>query len=347
MASIGKNIKRLRMEKGITQEAFAKTINVSRQAVSSWETGRTQPDIEMLGVLSETLGVSTEELIYGESHSLETDVKTINETGENPKLLSLLYILISIINIVPVVMLLIKEANTVPIFIKYLPNLMYPVYALAFSFLFISFADKINTLKKLVISFNYALPLITLSFANKAEIFKRFGETSYHSFVAYILLAVNMALIVYTLYCGFSKKTEDVSCNPMELTLKKVLRIASVSAFYIGWISAITFTLVEKYPSISGFFSEIIDFYTGEGLLGTVFLVLPVSSVITGVLMVLFREKLTSLGKGVIFIGNIMMAVTFFAANFNNTAMIIILASDAVLIAVSSLFLFSKKDNKV
>lgn len=301
----------------------------------------------MLGVLSETLGVSTEELIYGESRSLKTDVEITNETGEKPKLLSLLYMLISIINIVPVVMLLAKEANTVPIFIKYLPNLMYPVYALVLSILFISFADKINTLKKLVVSFNYALPLIALRFANKAEILKRFGETPYHSFVAYILLAVNMALIVYTLYCGFSKKTEDVSCNPVELTLKKVLRIASVSAFYIGWISAIVFTLVEKYPSISDFISDVIDPYTGEGLLGTVFLVLPVSSIISGVLMVLFRKKLTPLGKGVIFIGNIMMAVTFFAANFNDAAVIIILASDAVLVAVSSLLLFSKKDNKV
>ena len=73
MASIGKNIKRLRMEKGITQEAFAKTINVSRQAVSSWETGRTQPDIEMLGSLSEALGVSIEELIYGERRNIKID----------------------------------------------------------------------------------------------------------------------------------------------------------------------------------------------------------------------------------------------------------------------------------
>lgn len=73
MANIGKNIKRLRMEKGVTQEAFAKTINVSRQAVSSWETGRTQPDIEMLGSLSEALEVSIEELIYGERRNTKID----------------------------------------------------------------------------------------------------------------------------------------------------------------------------------------------------------------------------------------------------------------------------------
>lgn len=73
MSKIAYNIKRLRTAKGITQEAFAKTVNVSRQAISSWETGRTQPDIEMIGTLAEALGVSIEELIYGEKRNVKTD----------------------------------------------------------------------------------------------------------------------------------------------------------------------------------------------------------------------------------------------------------------------------------
>ena len=73
MANIAVNIKRLRLQKGITQEAFAKSVNVSRQAISSWETGRTQPDIEMLGVLADSFGVSIEELIYGEKRNVKID----------------------------------------------------------------------------------------------------------------------------------------------------------------------------------------------------------------------------------------------------------------------------------
>lgn len=73
MSKIAYNIKRLRTAKGITQEAFAKTVNVSRQAISSWETGRTQPDIEMIGTLSDALGVSVEELIYGEKRNVKID----------------------------------------------------------------------------------------------------------------------------------------------------------------------------------------------------------------------------------------------------------------------------------
>ncbi len=79
---ISKNLKRLRSEKGITQEQLAEMLFISRQSVSSWENDRTQPDIEMLGKLSEVFGVSLEELIYGKKRntSLETEKPNYNTT---------------------------------------------------------------------------------------------------------------------------------------------------------------------------------------------------------------------------------------------------------------------------
>ena len=65
MAKISGNIKRFRTEKNMTQTELAEKLFVTRQTVSSWETGRTQPDIEMLAALAEALGVPIEELIYG------------------------------------------------------------------------------------------------------------------------------------------------------------------------------------------------------------------------------------------------------------------------------------------
>lgn len=73
MAKIAKNIKSFRADSGLSQEALAEKINVSRQTVSSWETGRTQPDIEMLETLSLTFGVSVEELIYGKRNRVGLD----------------------------------------------------------------------------------------------------------------------------------------------------------------------------------------------------------------------------------------------------------------------------------
>lgn len=65
MNDIMKNIKRLRQKRGLTQEELAGKLHVTRQAVSNWETGKNQPDIELLKSLAETLEVDVTELLYG------------------------------------------------------------------------------------------------------------------------------------------------------------------------------------------------------------------------------------------------------------------------------------------
>lgn len=82
MAKISKNIKRLRSEKGLTQDLLAERLCISRQAVSSWENDRTQPDVDMLEKLSEVFGVSIEEIIYGKKRNttLETEKQSYNNT---------------------------------------------------------------------------------------------------------------------------------------------------------------------------------------------------------------------------------------------------------------------------
>lgn len=62
---VGKNIKKAREEKGLTQEAMAEMLSVTRQAVSNWENEKTQPDVETLDRIAQTLGVDIERLIYG------------------------------------------------------------------------------------------------------------------------------------------------------------------------------------------------------------------------------------------------------------------------------------------
>ena len=72
MNKVNTMIKLLRTEKGINQEQLAEQLHVTRQAVSGWETGKTQPDIEMLTKMAEYFGVSVEQLIYGKEYSKET-----------------------------------------------------------------------------------------------------------------------------------------------------------------------------------------------------------------------------------------------------------------------------------
>ena len=62
---IGKNIKTFREQKNISQLELAEKLNVTRQAVSNWEMGKTHPDIETLHKISDILEISIDELIYG------------------------------------------------------------------------------------------------------------------------------------------------------------------------------------------------------------------------------------------------------------------------------------------
>ena len=68
MNKVATTIKVLRIEKGINQEQLAEQLHVTRQAVSSWETGKTQPDIEMLKQIAEYFDVDLERLIYGREY---------------------------------------------------------------------------------------------------------------------------------------------------------------------------------------------------------------------------------------------------------------------------------------
>ena len=64
MNNVGKNIKKLRKEKNITQDQLAEQLHVTRQAISNWEIGKTQPEIETLSAMAEYFEVTVEELIY-------------------------------------------------------------------------------------------------------------------------------------------------------------------------------------------------------------------------------------------------------------------------------------------
>lgn len=58
---IGEKIKKLREEAGMSQEALAEKMGVTRQAVSKWENDLSMPDMQNLLKLSALFGVSMEE----------------------------------------------------------------------------------------------------------------------------------------------------------------------------------------------------------------------------------------------------------------------------------------------
>lgn len=61
--SLGEVLKSHRMRCGMTQELVAQRVGVSRQAVSKWETGLSEPSTSNLLALADLFGVSAEELL--------------------------------------------------------------------------------------------------------------------------------------------------------------------------------------------------------------------------------------------------------------------------------------------
>jgi DNA-binding XRE family transcriptional regulator len=61
--SFAENLKQLRKERGLSQEALAELLDVSRQAVSKWEQGEGYPEVEKLLYLAQTLNISLDALM--------------------------------------------------------------------------------------------------------------------------------------------------------------------------------------------------------------------------------------------------------------------------------------------
>jgi len=62
----GAMIKRIREDRGMTQQQLSEKLAVSDKAISRWETGRGYPDISLIEPLAEALGISIIELFSGE-----------------------------------------------------------------------------------------------------------------------------------------------------------------------------------------------------------------------------------------------------------------------------------------
>lgn len=112
----------LRKEKELTQSAVAEKLDVSRQAISRWESGVALPSTDNLKCLGALYGVPVDYLINEETEwvNSESDNKKENEDRRNHKKLSRgIVACISVVLIVIVVsciaIFLREETETIPI----------------------------------------------------------------------------------------------------------------------------------------------------------------------------------------------------------------------------------------
>lgn len=77
---LGKNIKRLRLERKLTQEILAEFLGVTFQSVSNWERGESYPDITMLPEIAGFFKVSVDELLG--VHKSENEHEIVSKIAE-------------------------------------------------------------------------------------------------------------------------------------------------------------------------------------------------------------------------------------------------------------------------
>ncbi|MBR6366080.1 MAG: helix-turn-helix transcriptional regulator [Lachnospiraceae bacterium] len=88
-ALIGENIREVRVEKGLSQEALAERCGFSNTTLSSYENGRREPSLSTIAKIAHGLGVSIDRLYYGD----ESEAFITSETNEGRKIVNAVYYL--------------------------------------------------------------------------------------------------------------------------------------------------------------------------------------------------------------------------------------------------------------
>lgn len=77
----------LRREKGLSQEQFASALEVSRQAVSKWETGQVIPEVSKLIQISDLFGVSLDYLLKDTVTTSTANTENVDAAIETGKII--------------------------------------------------------------------------------------------------------------------------------------------------------------------------------------------------------------------------------------------------------------------
>ena len=132
--TIGNKIKEIRKRLSLSQEDLAELLNVSRQAITKWETENGIPDITNLQQLSTTFGITVDSLLKEDNLPLITLRKELDKTKYKNKLSSYHEILKEYFNDYELYVLTREKKMNVTEFIVDLvvggssPEMIYPIH---------------------------------------------------------------------------------------------------------------------------------------------------------------------------------------------------------------------------
>ena len=98
MTELSENIAILRKQNKMSQSELANILFVTPQAISRWERGETEPDIDTIKKLAEVFKVSIEEIVYGPTSKYSKRLRKVMHISYF--IFSIVMVLISIVAVV-------------------------------------------------------------------------------------------------------------------------------------------------------------------------------------------------------------------------------------------------------
>lgn len=91
---IGAQIKKYREAQGLSQEALAEKIFVTRQTISNWETGKSYPDVHSLMLLGGVFNVSLDQLVKEDIDIMKKEINhaKVREFNRLGRVFSILFV---------------------------------------------------------------------------------------------------------------------------------------------------------------------------------------------------------------------------------------------------------------
>lgn len=95
---LASQIRQHRTEMGLSQDALAERVFVSRQTVSNWENDKTYPDLDSLLLLSDVFGISLDQLVKGDLETMKQEINAqeIAKFHRNSLIMTVFFLLLLI-----------------------------------------------------------------------------------------------------------------------------------------------------------------------------------------------------------------------------------------------------------
>ena len=185
---IGTKIKQARISANLTQEDIAEKLGVSRQTISSWENGKSYPDVTSLFTLSDVYNVTVDFLAKGDKEMIN-HLKESSNVRKSNKQIVLCVIALVIVNL----------AYFVGIIAIALPEVPYMTFNIVFAIAYIIIFAVFSYIGKGINRFFLGLGVFLLC---NAFIITTLGGSTTHFFNPSILLTIFVPLLAILIITG-------------------------------------------------------------------------------------------------------------------------------------------------